>query len=524
MKKIILTTSCIFVCIIIQAQTLFDVTKFGAKGDDRTINTVAIQRAIDECSANGGGNVFIPNGTFITGTVHLKNNVTLYLNEGAVLKGEGDMKAFSSAGNNRGAMIYAFQQDNIAISGKGKINGNGNHPAFQSEEKYDGLPNRPYTILLQECTNVRLKEFTLKNGTFWCIKLLQCNNVTVDDISVISRVVANNDGLDITDCFNTRVANCFFDCGDDAICPKSESPVGVKKLVITNCILTSESNGIKFGTASTGGFEDVAISNCHIYDTRLAGIALELVDGGVFDRIVINNITMHNVNGGLFIKLGHRRGNTPGILRNVMVSNLIADGIGLWQPDTTAFYFKPPKGSPKIGMCIAGQPGYLVENVTLQNIYMQFAGGGTQADAERIMEDMPQSYPEYNNFGITPAYAYNCRHVKNLRLNNLRFEFLKEDVRPALFFEDIEGLDISGFHADISGEASGFIRCKDIKDLFVHNCKPQQVNIPFFLFEGKMDDVTIMNNDFRKVKKIYSFRNIVSEKEFEVKNNLFHSP
>ena len=515
MKKSILTVVCLLACTFIQAQVVYDITKFGAKGDGVTMNTVAVQQAIDQCSADGGGKVLIPNGTFMIETIRLKNNVTLYLNEGAELKGAGDMNAYSDR-----ALIHAYQQDNISIAGKGKINGNGDHQAFQSADMYDGISNRPYTVLLNECTHVRLKEFTLKNGAFWCIKLLKCNNVTVDDISVISRVVANNDGLDITDCFNTRVANSYFDCGDDAICPKSESPVGVKKLAITNCIIKSESNGIKFGTASQGGFEDVAISNCLIYDTRLAGIALELVDGGVFDRIVINNIVMQNVNGGLFIKLGHRRGDTPGILRNVMVSNLIADGIGLWQPDTTVTYFKPPKGSPKIGMCITGLPDNMVENVTLQNIYMRFAGGGTREDAQRTFEDTPSVYPEYNNFGITPAYAYNCKHVKNLRFDNVRFEFDKEDVRPALFFEHVEGVDISGFHADISDQATGFIRGKDVKDFFVHACKPQSADIPFFSFEGKSEDITIMNNDFRKIKDIYRIENKSFEKEIKTMNNL----
>ena len=514
MKKSVFTMGILHICLIIHAQSVYDITKFGAKGDGRTVNTINIQKAVDKCSADGGGRVLVPNGTFLTETIFLKNNVTLYLNETAVLKGIGDMNAYSDR-----AMIYAYKQDNVSIAGKGKIHGNGDHQAFQSNNPHKSLENRPHTIFLNQCTNVRMNEFTLNNGANWCIKLLQCNNVIVDGISVVSRAVGNNDGIDIVDCNNTRVANSFFDCGDDAICAKSESLIGVKKLVITNCILKSESNGIKFGTASIGGFEDIAISNCHIYDTRLSGIALEVVDGGVFDRIVINNIVMHNVNGGLFIKLGHRRGDTPGILRNVMVSNLIADGIGLWKPDTTASYFKRPH-NPKIGMSIAGQPGYLVENVTLQNIYMRFSGGGTQEDAQRIMEDMPKSYPEYNNFGVTPAYAFNCRHVKNLRFDNVRFEVVKEDVRPGLFFENAEGVEISGFHADISDRATCFIRCKDIKNFFLYSCKPQSANIPFFSFESKAEDITIMNNDFRKVKDIYRLENEIFEKEIKMENNI----
>jgi polygalacturonase len=350
MKKNLLVLFLTAACSFVNAQSIYNIVDYGAKGDAVAINTESIQKAIDRCSSEGGGTVLVPNGIFMTGAIRLKNNVALYLDATAILKGVDDLAAYFNK-----ALVYAESQDNISISGPGKIHGHGDHPVFQSDDPYNGIKNvRPFAILFDKCTNVRLKEFTLNNSAFWCIKLLQCNNVTVDDINVISRVVANNDGIDITDCFNVRLANSFFDCGDDAICPKSESEIGVKKLVITNCIIKSESNGIKFGTASIGGFEDIAISNCHIYDTRLAGIALELVDGGIFDRITINNITMHNVNGGLFIKLGHRKGGKSGILRNIVVSNLIATGIGMWKPDTTK-YHKPPH-SPKIGMTITDSP------------------------------------------------------------------------------------------------------------------------------------------------------------------------
>jgi hypothetical protein len=514
MKKNILTFFLITTYSFMNAQSVYNIVDYGAKGDAITVNTESIQKAIDHCFFNGGGTVLVPNGTFITGTIHLKNNVALYLDVTAVLKGIGDLGSYPNK-----ALIHAENQDNISISGLGKIHGHGDHPVFQSKDLYNGLSDvRPFAILFDKCTNVRLKEFTLNNSAFWCIKLLQCNNVTVDDINVISRAVANNDGIDITDCYNVRLANCFFDCGDDAICPKSESKVGVKKLVITNCIIKSESNGIKFGTASIGGFEDVAISNCHIYDTRLAGIALELVDGGVFDRIAIDNIVMHNVNGGLFMKLGHRKDDKPGILRNITVSNLIATDIGMWEPDTTGYY-KPPH-SPKIGMTITGQPGYEVENVTLQNIYMQFAGDGTQEDAMRVMGDTPKSYPEYNNYGVTPAYAFNCRHVKNIRFDNVKLDFIKEDVRPPLFIEHVSGMSISRLDANISNLASCFVRCKNVKDLFINTCKPKTASIPFLTFEGDIEDVTLMNNDFHKVKAIYQKIGTVNEKEIRIFGNI----
>ncbi|MFN3379632.1 MAG: glycosyl hydrolase family 28 protein, partial [Runella zeae] len=245
-----------------------------------------------------------------------------------------------------------------------------------------------------------------------------CKNVTYDNVHLFSRVVGNNDGLDIVDCWNVVVSNSFFDCGDDCICPKSDSFMGVKNLVVTNCIIKSESNGIKCGTGSIGSFTDITISNCVIYDSRFAGIALEIVDGGTMERIAVNNITMHNVNGGIFVKIGQREGEKPGTIKNISFTNIIADGIGAWRPNTQTYYHKPSEGT-KIGMSIVGQPGYCVENVTLSHIYMQFAGGGTLEDVARVMEDKPKVYPEYSNFGITSAYAFNVRHVKGIQFNNV---------------------------------------------------------------------------------------------------------
>src|SRR5690606_1562583 len=113
-------------------------------------------------------------------------------------------------------------------------------------------------------------------------------------------------------------------------------------------------------------------SNCAIYNTRLSGIALEMVDGGIMENITISNVTMDKVNGGIFVKSGHRKGETPGIIKNVILHNIIATRIGLWLPDTLNQYYKSPKGSSLIGMAIVGQPGYEIENLVIDNVYLQF--------------------------------------------------------------------------------------------------------------------------------------------------------
>lgn len=521
--KLKILTLCMFSYAFAQGQQIYNVQDNGAKNDGQTVNTLSIQKAIDRCSSAGGGRVVFNSGTFLSGTLYLKSNVELYLGAGAVLKGVADMSQYTAVPTGkRSALINAFEQDNIAILGPGKIDGSGDNKVFQGGDKFNGLDGRPHLVHFRKCSRVRMKEFTAVNSAFWTLKIEECTQATIDDIKVRSRVVANNDGLDIVDCHNVTVSNSYFDCGDDGICPKSDGKMGVKNLVITNCMIKSESNGIKFGTTGIGGFEDVTVSNCVIYDTRLSGLAFEMVDGGTMDRIVVNNITMHRVNGGIFIKLGQRSGSKPGILRNISISNVIADGVGAWRPDVDDNYHKAPLDR-RIGMTITGQPGFPVENVTLSNIYMQFAGGGKKEDAGRIMADKPAPYPEYSNYGITPAYGLNCRYVKNLKFFNLQLDYVQKDVRPALFFDEVTGLAIDNLQARVDPAAMAFIRLKNVNDVFIRNNKPQAVDIPYLFIEDTAKDVTVINNDFRKLKEIYRGQDKSKPALINTANNLLPS-
>lgn len=497
------------------SQAVYNITDFGAKADDKTNNTTAIQKAIDKCSANGGGRVVIPGGIFLSATIALKNNVTLYLAESAVLKGIASMDIYT-----RSAFIYASGQDQIGVTGPGKIYGQGENKVFGNIDPAKVVnenKGRPMAISFFKCKSVKLKEFSITNSASWDIKLKECEDITVDDINIRSKVVGNNDGIDIIDCQNVRLANSFFDCGDDAICFKSESKVGVKNVVVANCVITSQSNAIKFGTGSVGAFENVTVSNCTIYDTRLSGVAIEMVDGGIINRINISNITMHRVNGAVLVKLGKRKGGA-GVLRNVAISNIIADGIGEWKADTTASYFKKTF-DPRIGMSIVGVEGSIVQNVLLNNIYLQFAGGGTLDDAKRIMPDRAEAYPEYNNFGVTPAYGINVRHVDGIQLNGIRIEYIKRDDRPALFLEDVKNADINLLNANLSENAKALIRCKDVQYVYLHDAKPANVTTALYVnFEGKAEKITIMNNGCLKTNAVYNTSEFTSNKEIQIIN------
>jgi len=488
------------------------ITDFGAVPNSNVLNTKAIQAAIDKANAEGGGMVKVPVGTFLSGTIYLKSNVNLHLSPGSVLLGTPKKELYENE-----ALIYAEDQHDIAISGNGKIDGQGWHSNFRSKNHLNGIPGRPIAVWFKNCRFVTLENFTLVNSACWCIKLQECVFATADKLNVLSRVVANNDGIDVCDCHNVTISNCKFDCGDDAICVKSDSYFGVENMTVSNCIIRSESNGIKFGTSSVGGFRNVTINNCVIYDTRLSGIALEVVDGATMQNISIGNITMKEVNGGIFIKLGHRGGGKPGVLRDVIIHDIIATGIGIWKPDTTASYFKLPKGSPLIGMSVLGLPGYEVENILLSNIYMQFAGGGSSEDACREIEDTPSVYPEYTNAGITPAYGINVKNAKRISLSNVRLEYIEEDFRPAFYLKNVEEAELSQVKMKISPEAGSFIMLEDVRNVVISQCKPAAKTVPFLELKGIIENISVINNDLSQVKQPFVSNRTVSQSEIKIK-------
>lgn len=412
----------------------YDVSGFGVLGDGLTLDTAGIQSAIDSCHAAGGGTVRVGPGRYLTGTLTLKSGVTLHLCRGAVLLGSTNLDdypkrkaAYRSYTDNYTdrALIYAEGARDIAISGEGVIDGQG--AAFSGEYLV-----RPYMLRFVSCEGVALEDVTLRDGAMWTVHFLACDRVYVRGVTIRSRCNKNNDGLDIDSSSNVRISDCDISSGDDAIVLKSTSARPCRNVTITNCVLSTDCNALKMGTESNGGFQNIAISNCAIYDTRLGGLALEMVDGGVMDGVTVSNITMQNTGGPIFIRLGNRarpyqEGMTPpgvGVLRNVSISTIIATGA-----DGT-------------GCSITGLPGHPVENVVLRDVRIEFAGGGTEADAKRIPEEKPDRYPEYKMFGPLPAYGFYLRHANGIRMDGISLTTKADDARPSIVQEDVEDLTI----------------------------------------------------------------------------------
>ncbi len=485
------------------------VKDFGAVGDGKTKDTAAIQKAVDAAHDAGGGSVVFPPGTYLTGTIYLKSRVRLHIGQAVTLLGSPDSAdypanrcAFRSYSDKyvQQALIWGENLHDIAITGRGAIDGQG--AAFK------GLPwrERPYVIRLISCRNILVEDVTLRNSAMWMQHYLNCDFVTIRAVQVYNHCAANNDMIDIDCCRDVVITDCFADSDDDALTLKSTADRPSENITIANCVLSSHCNAIKMGTESNGGFKNVTITNCTIRPSRhpthragraegLAGIALEVVDGGSLDRVTISNITVLGQTAPLFIRLGNRarpfKKDMPkpgvGTLRNVVISNIVAT-------DAT-----------RIGCSITGQPGHPVQNVTLSNIKLRFAGGGTAADALRAIPELPRKYPECTMFGVLPAYGLYCRHVDGLTLRDVDVRCDKPDGRPALVCDDVQNLQLDHFNAQGGSGASATLLLQNVRTAMIRGCVAPPDVAAFLSLHGQCDRISVIGNDLSAATRPFAF-------------------
>lgn len=459
------------------SSTFYNVKDYGAKGDGLQIDSPAINKAIEAASANGGGTIFFPAGTYLSYSIRLKDNITLYLDAGCTLLAaypqesigydlveENGHNMFQDFGHShwKNSLIWGIGLENITVCGQGIIDGRG---LTREESRLPGVGNKVLSLKL--CKNVILKDVTMVNCGHFALLATGVDNMTINNV----KVDTNRDGFDIDCCRNVRISDCSVNSPwDDAIVLKSSFGLGffrdTENITITNCYVSGYDKGsvidgtfrrdepqapdhgyvtgrIKLGTESSGGFKNISISNC-VFE-RCRGLALETVDGGHLEDIVIDNITMRDiVNAPIFLRLGSRlrspKGTPVGKMARITISN-----INVYNADS------------RYSCIISGIPDHYIEDVSLNNIRILFKGGGTANDAKLNPPENETVYPEPWMFGTIPASGFFIRHTKNIELNNVQIDFMEKDYRPTLWLKDVDACRLLNYKTKVASDVEPFV-------------------------------------------------------------------
>jgi hypothetical protein len=476
--------------LFINIQGQYDVRKFGAKGDGRTLDTRAIQSAIDKANEKGGGTVEVSPGTYVIGTLIFKNNVELHLQTGSVLLGSPDYRnytekihKFDSRTNGLYAkyfMVFAEEAENISITGSGTIDGNG----LKNFQEDDPQNLRPFMIRLVNCRNITIRDVHLMESANWTLHLLGCTDVNVDGVTIETGADANRDGLDIDCCQRVTVSNSNFSTGDDAIVMKASNDVLCQDITITNCLIRTRASAIKTGTESNGGFKNITVSNCTIRDLpRHAGIELMSVDGGLMQNILIENITMENVATPIFIRVGIRA--RP--YKTGQYVSRIDDVRDIYLNNISVL-------NAKLTSSIMGLHNRKIKNVSITNYTVRNSGIQKPIPYNKVpFEEF--AYPMAVMFENLPAYGLYCRNVEELHLNNLLMYSPDNETRPALAFDMVNSLDMLSVKAEIKTLTTPLVHLRNVNGINAGFCRTiGTANTLFEAEENTCLNLNLVNN------------------------------
>lgn len=497
---------------------IYNVKDFGAKGDGQTLDTAAIQAAIDACSKEQGGTVVIPAGEFICGTIEIKSGVTLHIATSGRLLGSKRREDYSAgkgvpSGNGNIVFIYAVNAENISIEGYGTIDGNGlsfyngmGDNTGPGQRGVGGNFDRPHLIIFYQCTRFQVTDILLTNSAYHCFRILKCKHVQLHNIRIYNRVNKNNDGFHFNDTQYVHITNCDVQCQDDAC-----ALFGSNQFVtITNCSFSTRWSIFRFGG---GEAQNITVSNCLIYDTY--GCPIKISSGRArIENLSFSNIIMRNVTGpiGIGFTGNSNQGNsnntsdtTPAFVRNISFSNIRATVVEkpVNHPD---IHFGVNVFDGELNSCITlnGVGKVFLENISLTDVHVTYAGGGTKEQAAK--REVPELSAEY--FGVwgtkpfgPPAYGLYARNVKGLTLQNVRFTYEKADARPAVVFDNVQDASITGLSAqgNTEGELLRLVNAKDILLTATRILSPAAV---FLQVEGAAsENIKVDGGDLSKAGK-----------------------
>lgn len=488
----------------------FNVLDYGAVADGATLNTKAIQQAIDECYKSGGGKVIIPEGVFLTGTLYMKDNVNLHIEEKAILKGSASFEdypdnkvsyvnSFTHPGNGQAfgskALIFAEGVRNVSITGKGTIDGNGDSSTFQlGNDSSPESRKRPCMLLFIDSKNIKVQDLKLTNSAYWLQNYLGCDTLHLKGLNIYNQTNFNQDATDI-DASNVLIEDCIIDADDDGICLKSHDPNRiVENVTVRNCTIATNCNAVKFGTKSDGGFRNITISNCFIKKasednvrkwqenlefieqpiTVISGFALESVDGGIIENVNISDITMQDVQTPIFVIMGRRNiGQAGNEDFYNSENNKLDPALKVGKVSNLTFKNITATSHSKMTSSISAAHGYYIENVVLENIKISTMGNGTLKEADTPLSEYLGSYPENRMYGyVYPSSGLFLRHIKNVTLENIELTVRNEDYRPSVILDDVHKVKISSVTATPPKGNQALFRIIKSTEVTLSNSKP----------------------------------------------------
>jgi polygalacturonase len=477
----------------------YSVIRFGASSDGQTMCTEAIRKAIDTAASAGGGTIFFPSGTYLTGPIHLQSHITLFLDAGATIKFSTNFDDYlpmvpsrweGITVTNFSPLIYAYQAKDVAIVGRGTLDGQGqvwwdflqklrankDQPRSKWQEEFVRLNKdriaeanyaplnvgylRPPFIQFYECTNVLVEGVTIRNSPFWNVLPVFCEGVNVHGVSIINPPLSpNTDGVNPDSCRNVRISDCLIDTGDDCITIKSGRDADGRRVgkpaenyTIVNCTLL-HGHGLSIGSEMSGGVKNIAVDNC------------------VFD----------GTDNGIRIKSTRGRG---GVIENVRISNLVMRNIREEAIVLTTFYRK-------------SDPEPVSERTPIfRNIHFSgITGAGTVTCEVTGLAEMPVENVTFNDIQLTGKTGFAIKDAKGIELHHVT---VNTERGPAFTATGTDGLELDGVKTTNPHDGTPVVQLGQVKNVFIHGCVATPGTETFLrMNEASADDVTLGDNNLK---------------------------
>ena len=444
-------------------ESCYDIRAYGADvNETEQVNTKAIQTAVDECCKNGGGTVLISGGKYTATTVFLRSNVTLFIDKNSSLSANTTGKGYK-----HNALIYAFDCDNIAITGGGKIIGNGTlfglkpvsenmftpspvidvikmRQDYRAQLRFAHKSKYGSILLTEKCRNINIHNIIFEDSPWWTYKMLMCDGVKINDTVIWNnRNVANSDGFDIAGSSNVEIDHCFVSTADDGIVLKNAIWCGCEKemhnITVRNCEVISRTNCFKIGTETTYDIYDVTVEDCSfmmtdLYPGAVSGVSVEACDGAKVHDVKIKNITMDSCTCPLFIRLGNRNraaevtsatANKTEIVKEAGEEKLVDKNLFDGKSEMYNITVENIKATNvELPVIVAGyRQGFTTKrckNIALRNFDIAYSNVVEIIDKRLFIPEYAKEYPECWRFRNLPAYGIWARHCRNLKIEGFR--------------------------------------------------------------------------------------------------------